>query len=216
MVQGSISKSLLRRLPVYLRYLRALPSHNETVSAAAMARDLGLGEVQVRKDLAKVSHEGRCRIGRSRVQLIKDLEHYWEYATSTGTIVVGTGQLGQAILDHEGFSKEGQNLMAGFDVFPTVKKSKTGKPIYHISRLEDYCSCYTVRIGIIAVPPEHAQEICDRLIACGVRAILNYSPVQLRAPGYVTVQNEDLASSLSTLCVRLRKTQPETLTQNAV
>ena len=216
MVQGKISKSLMKRLPVYLRYLHSLPAHIDKISAAAMARDLRLGEVQVRKDLAKASHEGQCRTGRSRAQVIKDLEYYRDYATATGTIVVGVGQLGKAILDHEGFCATGQNLMAGFDAQPVAKRSKTGTPIYHMSRLEDYCSCYTVRIGIIAVPAEQAQAVCDRLVACGIRAILNYSPVKLRVPGHVTVRNEDLAASLSTLCVRLRAADSTRLTQNAV
>ena len=94
-----VSKKLLNRLPVYLDYLKTLPDSSENISAAAIARDLDMGEVQVRKDLAKVSHTGRCRTGRSRAQLIQDIEAFLDFTADTGTIVVGTGPLGQALLD---------------------------------------------------------------------------------------------------------------------
>ena len=77
-----ISKTLLRRLPVYLAHLKSLPEEENNISAATIARDLGLGHVLVRKDLAKVSVEGRCRTGRSRVRLIQDIEKYLEYSSA--------------------------------------------------------------------------------------------------------------------------------------
>ena len=102
-----ISRKLLNRLPAYLDYLRTLPEDSGNISATAIARALGLGEVQVRKDLAKVAHEGRCRTGRSRKQLIWDIEQYLAFAATTGTVVVGAGKLGQALLDYTGFEESG-------------------------------------------------------------------------------------------------------------
>ena len=131
-----VSKKLLHRLPVYLDYLRHLPEDCQHISATAMAKALGLGEVQVRKDLAKVSHAGRRRTGRNREQLIRDIESYLDFATETGTIVVGAGKLGQALMDYSGFQQNGLNIMAGFDLSPVADHSVSGKPIYHISRLE--------------------------------------------------------------------------------
>lgn len=200
-----VSKKLLNRLPGYLNHLKALPKESENVSAAAIARSLGLGEVQVRKDLAKISNTGRRRTGRCREQLILDIEKYLDYAADTGTILVGVGKLGAALLDYDGFDEAGLNVMAGFDLQPTREQTDGGKAIYPMTRMETFCRRYQVRIGIIAVPAEAAQEVCDSLIACGVEAIWNFAPVRLRVPEYVIVKNENLALSLTTLRVELKR-----------
>ena len=204
MAANKVSKKLLNRLPIYLSYLKSLPETAENVSATTMARDLDLGDVQVRKDLAKVSHTGRRRTGRSREQLIRDIEAYLDFATETGTILVGTGKLGQALLDYSGFDHSGMNLMAGFDIDPSANYTSGGKPIYPMNRLESFCKHYDVHIGIIAVPPESAQAVCDCLVACGIKAIWNFAPVQLTAPEDVLIQSENLAVSLTALRLQLR------------
>lgn len=199
------SRTLLKRLPLYLNHLRSLPESCTNVSATSMARALGLGDVQVRKDLAKVSDVGRRRTGRSRAQLIRDIEEYLNFATATGTIIVGAGKLGQALLDYSGFEENGLNVMAAFDLNPQVSLSGSGKAIYPISRLEAFCKCYDVRIGIISVPADSAQSVADALVACGIRAIWNFAPVHLQVPPHVLVQGEDLAASLVSLQVQLRR-----------
>lgn len=203
MEPNKVSKKLLKRLPLYLDHLRSQDSEN--VSATAMAKALGLGEVQVRKDLAKVSHTGRRRTGRSRQQLIRDIEDYLDLVTETGTIIVGAGKLGQSLLEHTGFEGLGLNIMAGFDILPPEKRPESSKPIYHMNRLENFCKCYDVHIGIIAVPAQSAQSVCDCLIACGIKAIWNFAPVQLDVPEYVAVRNENLAVSLSALRLQLQE-----------
>ncbi len=199
-----VSRKLLQRLPLYLNHLKTLPDGSDQVSATAIAAALGLGHVQVRKDLAKVSGEGRCRTGRSREQLIADIEKYLDVTSATSTIVVGTGKLGQALMDYGGFEESGLNVMAGFDMNPTARQTETGKPIYALSRLESFCRCYDVRIGIIAVPPEKAQDICDGLVACGIRAIWNFAPVRLTVPDHVALQSENLTVSLSARRMQLK------------
>ena len=204
MEPNKVSKRLLKRLPLYLNHLKSMPEYSQNISATALAKALGLGDVQVRKDLAKVSHTGRRRTGRSREQLIQDIENYLDFVTETGTIIVGTGKLGQALLDYSGFEEFGLNIMAGFDIQPVAKQSEVGKPIYHVNRLEDFCKCYDVHIGIIAVPAQSAQHVCDYLIACGIKAIWNFAPVNLDVPEYVVVQNENLAVSFASLNLQLR------------
>lgn len=199
------SRKLLERLPIYLNYLRSLPEDTSNVSATSIALALGLGHVQVRKDLAKVSDEGRRRTGRSREKLIRDIEEYLDYATTTGTILVGAGKLGRALLDYDGFDEMGLNVMAGFDRSPAGKQTEHGKAIYPMSRLELFCKCYDVRIGIIAVPAESAQEVCDMMVACGIRAIWNFAPVHLKVPDHVVLQSENLAASLASLCVQMKE-----------
>ena len=103
MEPNKISKKLLKRLPLYLNHLKSMPEETRNISATALANALGLGDVQVRKDLAKVSHAGRRRTGRSKEQLIMDIENYLDLVTQTGTVIVGAGKLGQALLDYDGF-----------------------------------------------------------------------------------------------------------------
>ena len=209
MESTKVSKKLLNRLPAYLNHLKTLPKETEHVSAAAIARALGLGEVQVRKDLAKISNTGRRRTGRIREQLIFDIEKYLDFAADTGTIVMGTGRLGMALLDYDGFDEAGLNVMAGFDLQPTREQTERGKPIYPMTRLETFCTRYQVHIGIIAVPAESAQDVCDSLIACGVEAIWNFAPVRLRVPEDVIVKNENLALSLTALRVELKRQEKQ-------
>ena len=112
------------------------------------------------------------------------------------------GNLGQALLEYDGFSEFGLNLLAGFDIHPGVKYSKTEKPIYSMNRLRSFCRTHAVSIGIITVPAEAAQDVCDHLVECGIGAIWNFAPVQLTVPDHVVVQNENLAVSLTALRIQ--------------
>ena len=203
-----VSRKLLQRLPVYLNYLRNMPEDSSNVSATAMAKALELGDVQVRKDLAKISI-GRRRTGRNRRQLVQDIEAYLNLTEETGTIIVGAGKLGRALLDYGGFEEAGFNVMAGFDIEPAMDISESGKPIYPLTRLENFCKHYNVHIGVIAVPEENAQGVCDMLVANGIQAIWNFAPVHLQVPEYVVVQSENLAVSLTALRVRMKNQKAE-------
>lgn len=207
MEPNKVSRKLLKRLPVYLNYLKSLPECTECISATTIAKALGLGDVQVRKDLAKVSHTGRRKTGRSREQLIRDIETYLDFATETGTVLVGAGKLGQALLDYSGFEESGLNVMAGFDIQPAAKYSGSGKPIYPMNRLESFCKHYDVHIGIIAVPAENAQTVCDCLVACGIKAIWNFAPVHLQVPEHVVIQSENMAVSVASLRLQIKNNQ---------
>ena len=202
-----ISKKLLKRLPMYLAHLKSLPEESN-VSATAMARSLGLGEVMVRKDLAKISETGRRRTGRSRERLIRDIEEYLYLAAETQAVIVGAGKLGRALLDYGGFDDSGFQILAAFDLDPDSPESGNGKPIYPMSRLESFCRYYHVLIGIITVPAENAQAVCDLLVSSGVSAIWNFAPVHLQVPDYVVVQSENLAVSLTALRIHMRKQKP--------
>ena len=206
METNKISKKLLKRLPVYLAHLKSLPE-NSNVSATSIAKALGLGDVQVRKDLAKVSEAGRRRTGRSREQLIQDIEAYLDFAAKTGTVIIGAGKLGRALLDYDGFDESGLNVMAGFDIQPSSGCSETGKPIYPMSRLESFCRYYNVCVGVITVPAESAQSVCDSMIACGITAIWNFAPIHLKVPEHVVVQSENLAVSLTALRMQAKITE---------
>ena len=202
MESTKVSKKLLNRLPGYLNHLRALPKEAENVSAAAIARALGLGEVQVRKDLAKISNSGRRKLGYPRSTLIQDIESVLEIHSSVGVVVVGTGKMGQALLEYGAFEQAGLKLLAGFDLAPPEGKA-AGKPIYTMDGLETFCRLYHVRIGIITVPDRYAQRVCDRLVRSGVEAIWNFTAAELHVPQGVLVQNENLTLSLTMLRMQL-------------
>lgn len=147
-----VSRKLLVRLPIYLEYLKSLPESVINVSATRIARTLGLGDVMVRKDLAKISNSGRRKLGYPRSTLIQDIESVLEIHSSVGVVVVGTGKMGQALLEYGAFEQAGLKLLAGFDLAPPERKA-AGKPIYTMDGLETFCRLYHVRIGIITRCP---------------------------------------------------------------
>lgn len=205
MEQKKVSKSVLKRLPGYLAYLKGLPEDAPAhISATSLANALGMGEVQVRKDLAIVSDGGRPKIGYLRESLITDIEQFLGYDNTTDAVLIGAGKLGLALMGYSGFEEYGLNIQAAFDSNPVADKTEDGQPIYPMTKLEHFCKVHKVLMGIITVPAAHAQEVADRLIACGVKAIWNFAPVHLDVPAHILVQNENMATSLAVLSVHLR------------
>lgn len=205
MEEKKVSKAVLKRLPGYLAYLKSMPEDAPThISATALANALGMGEVQVRKDLALVSDGGRPKIGYQRDGLIDDIEQFLGYDNTTDAVLIGAGKLGLALMAYSGFEEYGLNIQAAFDLAPKMDKTDDGQPIYPISRLEHFCKVHKVLMGIITVPAEAAQDAANRLIACGVKAIWNFAPTHLDVPAHILVQNENMATSLAVLSVHLR------------
>ena len=205
MIQKEISKSVLKRLPGYLAYLKSMPEDSSPyISATYLANALGMGEVQVRKDLAMVSDGGRPKVGYPRQTLIDDIEQFLGYDNTTDAVIIGAGKLGQALCGYSGFDAYGLNILAAFDVAPAADKTDEGKPIYHISHLENFCRANKVLMGIITVPAQYAQAVCDKLINCGIKAIWNFAPTHLDVPENILVQNENMATSLAVLSMHLQ------------
>ena len=205
MEQKKISKFVLNRLPGYLSYLKGLPEDAPMhISATTLANALGMGQVQVRKDLALVSDGGRPKIGYLRQELIADIEQFLGYDNTTDAVLIGAGKLGQALMGYQGFEEYGLNILAAFDVNPVRDRTDEGKPIYHVSCLESFCRENKVLMGIITVPAEHAQTVADQLIAGGIKAIWNFAPAHLEVPGNILVQYENMATSLAVLSVHLQ------------
>ena len=119
-------------------------------------------------------------------------------------IIIGAGKLGRALLDYNGFSVFGMDVLAGFDIDPKEGVTEGGTPIYPLDQLESYCTSHNIGVGIITVPAKYAQDICDRLIASGVQAIWNFAPVHLNVPERIVVQSENLAVSLTALRMQLK------------
>lgn len=200
-----ISKAVLRRLPGYLAYLKNIPdTASPYISATAVAAALGMGEVQVRKDLAAVSDGGRPKLGYLRKDLIDDISRFLGYDNTTDAILVGAGKLGRALLGYSGFEEYGLNILAAFDKDPVADESEEGRPIFHIDQLDNFCRANKVLMGIITVPAKYAQQVCDQMISCGIKAIWNFAPVHLDVPQGILVQNQNMATSLAVLSVHLK------------
>ena len=205
MERKEISKAVLKRLPGYLSYLKSLNDSNSMyISATALANALGMGEVQVRKDLAAVSDGGRPKIGYLREALIEDIEQFLGYDNTTDAVLIGAGKLGQALLGYSGFDAYGLNILAAFDVAPATETTEDGKPILPMDKLDSFCRTNKVLMGIITVPAKYAQEVCNQLIACGIKAIWNFAPTHLEVPKNILVQNENMATSLAVLSMHLQ------------
>lgn len=206
-MEKDISKATLKRLPTYLSYLKSMPADAPAnISATALAAGLSMGEVQVRKDLALVSDGGRPKIGYNRERLIADIEEFLGYGDTNDAVLIGAGKLGRALLGYSGFAEYGLNIVAAFDSNDAIiGTSNSGKPIMHLSRLAETCRRFKVKIGIITVPAEHAQAVCDLLIENGIMAIWNFAPKHLSVPDHILVQNENMAASLALLSKHLNE-----------
>ncbi len=201
MERKEISKAVLKRLPGYLAYLKGLDV--KFISATAIAKALNMGEVQVRKDLAAVSDGGRPKVGYERVGLMQDIRSFLGYDNTTDAILIGAGKLGQALLGYSGFDAYGLNILAAFDLQP-VAESIEGRPVLPMTDLGEFCKTNNVLMGIITVPAFAAQQVCDQLIASGIKAIWNFAPVHLEVPPNILVQNENMATSLAVLSMHLQ------------
>ena len=203
----NISKHTLQRLPMYLSYIKGLPEDApKNISATTIAEALQLNDVQVRKDLALVSSGGRPKIGYNRAALIADIEQFLGYGNTNDAVLIGAGKLGRALLGYSGFAEYGLNIVAAFDENDAIiGTSKSGKPIMHLSRLGEVCRRDQIKIGIITVPAEQAQSVCDLLISNGILAIWNFAPKHLNVPDHILVQNENMAASLALLCKHLNE-----------
>lgn len=204
-MEKKVSKAVLKRLPGYLTYLKSTQDQESPyISATSLANALGMGEVQVRKDLASVSDGGRPKIGYLRESLIEDIEQFLGYDNTTDAVLIGAGRLGQALMGYKGFEEYGLNVLAAFDTNPAQDHTDDGKPIYHMEQLEQFCKAHKVLMGIITVPDCHAQKVCDQLIKCGIKAIWNFAPIHLEVPSNILVQSENMATSLAVLSMHLQ------------
>ena len=199
-----LSKQALKRLPVYMSYLKSLDSCEiEYISSSMVAEALDMNDVQVRKDLAAVcKSSGIPKKGFVIRDLISGISDFLGYSNGNDAILVGAGNLGMALMSYHGFDNYGINIVAAFDSRPEVVDNKK---VFDISRLEEICKKLNVKIGIITVPETAAQMVCDLMVESGILAIWNFAPTHIKAPADILVQNENMASSLALLSNHLRE-----------
>ncbi|MDD4773198.1 MAG: redox-sensing transcriptional repressor Rex [Eubacteriales bacterium] len=194
-----VPKATLGRLPIYLRYLKSIRADSKNISATGIAKALGYGEVQVRKDLGAVSGKGKPKVGYDTDDLIERLDAYLGLNKSEQAIIVGAGKLGRALLDYNGFSDFGLDIAAAFDTGDTTQISESGKPIYPMEEFDNFCYRHAIRIGIITVPRDAAQGVCDLMVKNNISAVWSFAPGILSVPDHVVLRQENLALSLAYL-----------------
>ena len=204
---AEISKAAFLRFPAYLRYLKAEEAAGVGyVSSSEIAEDMHLSAVCVRKDLALVASEpGKPRLGFAVGKLIGDLERALGYHLKTHACVVGAGRLGRAFLVYDGFEHYGIDVVAAFDISPAQVGALRGKPIYPMERLKEIAERENVKLDILTVPGDAAQQACDAMVEAGITAILSFAPAYVRVPEGVTLRCEDLAASLASLSAETEK-----------
>ena len=199
------SNNMLSRMPEYLNYVKSLPKTTKNISATKIANALGLGEVLVRKDLAKVSNGGRCKLGYLCEDLINDIENFLDIKTTMNAVIVGKGDMIQFLLNYDGFKESGVDVLAGFDINCNKKRSVGEKYVYPLNKMEAFCKENQISMGILMGPEEQAQELCEQLTTLGVEAIWNFTSVHLNVPENVAVHNENMVSSVLKLRMQLRE-----------
>ncbi len=203
-----ISTQALKRMPYYLHYLKQLQQEGATVIASpAIASEMDLNEIQVRKDLAAVSSaKGKPKAGFIIQDLIDNMENLLGYHNVKDAVLVGAGSLGKALLSYKGFHNCGMHIVAAFDIDATVIGSEIcGIKVLPVNKLSGICRRLNIHIGIITAPEEQAQTVCDQLAAGGILAVWNFAPIHLSTPDNIMVQNENMAASLAMLSKHLQE-----------
>lgn len=201
-----IMKSTLSRLPSYYCSVEERAAAGEEfVSSTAIAEELSINPIQVRKDLASISSEpGRPKIGFRVERLLEDLKTSLGYDRYDEAVLVGVGALGHVLMQYGGFANYGLGIVAGFDKEPREPRI-ANKKVLPIEKLMPFLRHTHIAIGIIAVPAAAAQQVADMLVEGGVRAIWNFAPTTLNLPDSILVKNENLAASLAALTTELRR-----------
>lgn len=214
---ASVPKVVVSRLSLYLRELQRLQTAGQqTISSSQLGTLLGFSDAQVRKDLGFFGQFGYPGVGYRCDELIRAMRDILGTNHPWPVVMVGVGNLGQALLGYRGFGRQNFSIQAAFDADPAkVGQTIQGIRIQHIDELPVVVKEKGIRLGMIVVPAERAQEAADRLVAAGIEGIVNFAPVTLTLPPHVQSVSVDLAIELEQLSFavtnKLAKALGETL-----
>jgi len=160
----------------------------------------------VRKDISCTGIEGKPKVGFTVIKLIDAIIHTLGWDNATDAILIGAGHLGSALARYEGFESYGLKIVAAFDIDPSKCGSFLGEvPVFPLDQLSRYIEENHVNIGVLAVPAVQAQEVAELLVSCGILAIWNFAPKDLKLPERVVVQRTDLATSFAVLSAKVKR-----------
>ena len=201
-----ISEVAVRRLPLYYRHLEGLERAGvERISSSELGRQMGLTASQIRQDINLFGAFGQQGYGYNVHELKENLARILGLDQTYRVIVIGIGNIGHAIVNYHSFTERGFHIEALFDMSPAlVGKPIGGVRVEHVRELEEYLAKNPVDIGVICTPRESAQQIADKLVAGGVRAIWNFAPITLNVPSGIPVNHIHLTDSLLMLSYKLK------------
>lgn len=200
-----VPEPTLRRLPWYLSNIKLMKEKGEQyVSSTQISKEINIDASQIAKDLSYVNISGRTRVGYNIDALIEVLESFLGFTNMHKAFLFGVGSLGAALLRDSGLHHFGLEIVAAFDVNPElVGKDLNGIPIYHSDDFEAKMKEYDVNIGVLTVPINIAQEITDKMVDGGIKAVWNFTPFRIRVPENIVVQNTSLYAHLTVMFNRL-------------
>lgn len=200
-----VPEPTLRRLPWYLSNIKLMKEKGEQyVSSTQISKEINIDASQIAKDLSYVNISGRTRVGYNIDALIEVLESFLGFTNMHKAFLFGVGSLGAALLQDSGLRHFGLEIVAAFDVNPElVGKDLNGIPIFHTDDFEEKMKAYPVNIGVLTVPISIAQEITDKMVDGGIKAVWNFTPFRIRVPENIVVQNTSLYAHLAVMFNRL-------------
>ncbi|MBX6371912.1 MAG: redox-sensing transcriptional repressor Rex [Acidothermus sp.] len=202
-----IPEASIARLPVYLRALQSLADQGvTTVSSHQLAIAAGVNPAKLRKDLSHLGSYGTRGVGYEVDYLIYQISRELGLTQDWAVAIVGVGNLGRALANYGGFASRGFQIACLFDADPRQIGTRVGRHVVHdIADLERIVVEKRVAIGVIATPAAAAQQVCDRLVAAGIRSILNFAPTVLSVPPTVEVRKVDLSTELQILAFHAQR-----------
>lgn len=205
-----VSKAVVSRLSLYLRELSRLErSGIETTSSTKLGEMLGFSDAQVRKDLANFGQFGYPGVGYRCSELISTIRQIMGTDQKWPVALVGVGNLGRALLGYRGFSNQGFNTVAAFDLDPKIVGTEIeGIPVFSLDSVDTIVKEKSIQLAILAVPAAAAQDVAERLVEAGIRGFLNFAAVTLRLPDDVTVIGVDLAIEMEQLSFAMTSRMP--------
>ncbi|MBC5589073.1 MULTISPECIES: redox-sensing transcriptional repressor Rex [Bacteroides] len=200
-----VPEPTLRRLPWYLSNIKLMKEKGEQyVSSTQISKEINIDASQIAKDLSYVNISGRTRVGYNIDALIEVLESFLGFTNMHKAFLFGVGSLGGALLRDSGLRHFGLEIVAAFDINPElVGKDLGGIPIFHSDDFEAKMKEYDVNIGVLTVPINIAQEITNKMVDGGIKAVWNFTPFRIRVPENIVVQNTSLYAHLAVMFNRL-------------
>ncbi|WP_314719680.1 redox-sensing transcriptional repressor Rex [Parvimonas micra] len=201
MLDAKISVAVIKRLPKYYRYLELIGDKGIIrVSSQELSKITGLTASQIRQDLNHFGAFGQQGYGYNVEELKIELEKIIGVDKPYNVVIIGFGNIGSALLNYSGFKKKGFKVVGIFDNSPEIIGNKANDVVIKdVSELEEVVTREKVDIAILAIPAIPAQEITDKLVACGIKGIWNFAPIDLKLPRNVVLENVHLDGSLLTL-----------------
>lgn len=200
-----VPEPTLRRLPWYLAFVKLMKGKGEAfISSTQIAKEINVDPSQVAKDLSFVNISGKTRVGYDINALVDVLEDFLGFTSQHKAFLFGVGSLGASLLHDTGLSQYGLEIVAGFDVREDLDGNMiNGIPVFHMDDFPAKQKEYGATIGVITVPVEKAQEVTDRIIEGGIKALWNFTPFRIRVPEHIVVQNTSMYAHLAVMFNRL-------------